>query len=847
MFADASARPGRRGLGRGRCLATGTGGPGLGRGRVRGLVRHWVLAMPARGAGASAPRYAERRASRRPTRERPRYPCPRCPTTTTPRAASTQRARPPRHRPLAPRARADRLRRRGRGPRRSRTARRGDLADGSRLSLPRGRAPRRCPGQLPGAARALLRPVRRPRLPCPGAAHPVAPDPRRVPRTPCPVPPERLPPGDAQLLHACPAADLDRRRGAGPVGEPGDRRLVVRAGRGVRRRGGRPLALRPRRVRTPRGSPAGRALRGGRRRARELRRPCVGRDDGQHHGPDDRPRRPSSPPRRSRRRGPAARRGPRPRRHGRRRSPPVPAASARRGTRGLAHLHLRPGPLLDRQGDRLPRLPRRDAGRRPRPTSASASGARRRGANPGGPRGRPPPLAISAVVGTTNTGSVDATAELADVAARHGLWLHVDAAYGGAALLSQRDAPRVPDLARADSITIDPHKWFFQAYDIGGLLVRRRDDLEQTFHRRPEYYRTAHHEEQPLNWYELALEGTRRWRALKLWMSWKHLGTAGFGRLVEANSDLAAHLADQIAAADDLEAIPAGRPELSVVCFRHLPGGPAARGGHRGGRSGRPRPLHGPPGHAAPALRRRLALDHRPARPHVPARGDRQRPQLAAGGRPGSRRAAAPLVGRGPRSGTAAERLTDRGRGGRGLRRAKHPAGGAAGAAGAVCGRARCGRGGRAGHAAGRPSRGGRASERAGGACRGRGASHRRPGRPSSPDLLDYTSIEHSHPAAHCRRPLRRPAARRGRPRCSRPGEFALPARAGAFQRLAARRKWGLEAAAGTWSVHSGCDSARTRRCSPPKRCDPPEWSWPAGVVAGCRRTAREAGLPPND
>lgn len=188
------------------------------------------------------------------------------------------------------------------------------------------------------------------------------------------------------------------------------------------------------------------------------------------------------------------------------------------------------------------------------------------------------PLAISAVAGSTNTGSVDATGELADVAARHGLWLHVDAAYGGGALLSRRDAPRVPDLARADSVTIDPHKWFFQAYDIGALLVRRREDLEQTFHRRPEYYRTAHHEEDPLNWYELALEGTRRWRALKLWLSWKHVGTSGFGRLVEANDDLAAHLADRIAAADDLEGIPAGRPELSIVCFRHLPGG-AARAG----------------------------------------------------------------------------------------------------------------------------------------------------------------------------------------------------------------------------------------------------------------------------
>ena len=75
-----------------------------------------------------------------------------------------------------------------------------------------------------------------------------------------------------------------------------------------------------------------------------------------------------------------------------------------------------------------------------------------------------------------------------------------------------------------------------------------------------------------LNFYKLSFEGTRRWRALKLWMSWKHLGTDGFGRLVEANDDLAALLARRCAESDDFEAIPA-TPELSVVCFRHLPGG----------------------------------------------------------------------------------------------------------------------------------------------------------------------------------------------------------------------------------------------------------------------------------
>ena len=206
------------------------------------------------------------------------------------------------------------------------------------------------------------------------------------------------------------------------------------------------------------------------------------------------------------------------------------------------------------------------------------------------------PFAIAAVAGSTNTGSVDAIGELADVAAAEDLWLHVDAAYGGAARLSERDRGRVANLERADSITVDPHKWFFQAYDIGGLVVRDGRYLGITFGgRSPEYYRGgetsgtdgagtrtgassddghADHGEQ-LNFYKLGFEGTRRWRALKLWMSWKHLGTSGFGRLIEANDDLAAHLARRCSEADDFEAIPEV-PELSVVCFRHLPGGRGA-------------------------------------------------------------------------------------------------------------------------------------------------------------------------------------------------------------------------------------------------------------------------------
>jgi aromatic-L-amino-acid/L-tryptophan decarboxylase len=210
------------------------------------------------------------------------------------------------------------------------------------------------------------------------------------------------------------------------------------------------------------------------------------------------------------------------------------------------------------------------------------------------------PIAISAVAGATNTGSVDAIGELADVAEREELWLHVDAAYGAAARFSPRDAARVADLERADSVTVDPHKWFFQGYDIGGLVVRRGADLEAAFgRRRPEYYRGGHAppasagpappasaepasagpagaanhgDAGQLNFWRLGFEGTRRWRALKLWLSWKHVGSAGFARLVEANIDLAAHLAARVATDPAFEALPAV-PPLSVVCFRHRPDG----------------------------------------------------------------------------------------------------------------------------------------------------------------------------------------------------------------------------------------------------------------------------------
>src|SRR4029077_15676341 len=119
--------------------------------------------------------------------------------------------------------------------------------------------------------------------------------------------------------------------------------------------------------------------------------------------------------------------------------------------------------------------------------------------------------------------------------------------HGAPARLSPRDAGRVAGLERADSVTVDPHKWFFQAYDIGGLVVRDGSLLQRTFGaKKPEHYpggeptapasqhddHDGHDVPGQLNFYKLGFEGTRRWRALKLWMSWKHVGASGVGGLV---------------------------------------------------------------------------------------------------------------------------------------------------------------------------------------------------------------------------------------------------------------------------------------------------------------------------
>jgi aromatic-L-amino-acid/L-tryptophan decarboxylase len=190
------------------------------------------------------------------------------------------------------------------------------------------------------------------------------------------------------------------------------------------------------------------------------------------------------------------------------------------------------------------------------------------------------PIAVAASAGTTNTGAIDPLADLADLCAEHGVWLHVDGAYGAPAILTERYRDILSALARADSVALDPHKWLYVPVEAGMVLVRSGAAMRDTFSLVPPYLRTDDSLEGvggPPWFSEFGFQQTRGFRALKVWMAIKHHGLDGYRALMEHDLELADRLAAQIQAAPDLELLARG---LSVVCFRLAPpalGGQADR------------------------------------------------------------------------------------------------------------------------------------------------------------------------------------------------------------------------------------------------------------------------------
>jgi len=174
--------------------------------------------------------------------------------------------------------------------------------------------------------------------------------------------------------------------------------------------------------------------------------------------------------------------------------------------------------------------------------------------------------AVVATAGTTNAGIIDDLAGVGSAARAAGVWFHVDGAYGGAALLSERTRRLFDGVELADSFVVDPHKWLFAPFDCAAL-VYREPRLAKTVHTQDAAYLDAIHENvDEWNPTDYALHLTRRARGLALWYSLSVHGVGAYRRAVERGLDLAQFAADRIEAADHLELI--RRPDLGVVLYR---------------------------------------------------------------------------------------------------------------------------------------------------------------------------------------------------------------------------------------------------------------------------------------
>ena len=176
------------------------------------------------------------------------------------------------------------------------------------------------------------------------------------------------------------------------------------------------------------------------------------------------------------------------------------------------------------------------------------------------------PLLVAANGGSTNSGAVDPLPELAGVCREHGVWLHVDAAYGGFSVLSERATGALRGLELADSVTLDPHKWLYQPFECGCVLVRDGSLLRSAFEIIPDYLGDARARDDETNFADLGLQLTRTSRALKVWVSVHTFGLDAFRAAIDRSLELAEHAERRIAKSEALELLVPR--SLGIVCFR---------------------------------------------------------------------------------------------------------------------------------------------------------------------------------------------------------------------------------------------------------------------------------------
>jgi aromatic-L-amino-acid/L-tryptophan decarboxylase len=181
------------------------------------------------------------------------------------------------------------------------------------------------------------------------------------------------------------------------------------------------------------------------------------------------------------------------------------------------------------------------------------------------------PLAICATAGTTTTGSIDPLPAIADVAQRHDLWLHVDAAYGGAVVLSDELRGLLDGVERADSLAVDPHKWLYTSQSAGCVLLRDFGALSRSFHSDASYIWL---DEAARHGVDFAMHGpqfSRGFAALKVWISLLAHGRAAYGRRIAHDVALISYLGELVDEHPEFELM--CEPRLSICCFRYRPSG----------------------------------------------------------------------------------------------------------------------------------------------------------------------------------------------------------------------------------------------------------------------------------
>jgi len=182
------------------------------------------------------------------------------------------------------------------------------------------------------------------------------------------------------------------------------------------------------------------------------------------------------------------------------------------------------------------------------------------------------PICVVANAGDVNTGAIDPIDALADVCARHQVWLHADAAYGGFAVLAPSVRERFAGLARVDSMSLDPHKWLFVPVDCGCVLVRDPSALRRAFSYSADYVDVVSSPDMSeYAFWDYGPELTRRFRALKIWMAFKAYGVRAIAAAIERNIQLARRLAELVDESDDFERL--APVPLGIVCFRYAGGG----------------------------------------------------------------------------------------------------------------------------------------------------------------------------------------------------------------------------------------------------------------------------------